>query len=315
VTEECAVRKVTHTHIGGQAVIEGVMMRGKKNWAVAVRAPDGSIHVEDHDLKTAVDTHPWLGRPVIRGMWGFWETMALAMKAFHVSSTLFGDDEGEKLGTKEIIFAMALGIGLAVVLFIVLPATLTNWMVGSVTERSFTWNFVDGLIQIAAFIVYIVAISRMEDIQRLFAYHGAEHKTIHAYERGLPLDAAVIQSHSTKHVRCGTSFMLMVMIIALLVYSVLPYATIIQFLGVEGRIPELAVTIIVRLMCLPLIAGVAYEIIKWAGNHSDQPVVRTLMAPGLALQKMTTREPDEQMIEVAVAAMQRVIDREKAMAT
>ncbi|MCL5887688.1 MAG: DUF1385 domain-containing protein [Actinobacteria bacterium] len=124
-----------------------------------------------------------------------------------------------------------------------------------------------------------------------------------------------IQSHSTKHVRCGTSFMLMVMIIALLVYSVLPYATIIQFLGVEGRIPELAVTIIVRLMCLPLIAGLAYEIIKWAGNHSDQPIVRTLMAPGMALQKMTTREPDEQMIEVAVAAMQRVIDREKAMAT
>jgi len=315
VTETAHSEKVTHTHIGGQAVIEGVMMRGKKNWAVAVRAADGSVHVEDYDLRTAVDEHPWLGRPVIRGMWGFYETMVLAMKALHISSTLVGGSDGEKLTTREIAVAMILGIGLAVGLFIILPAALTNWMVGPITERAFVWNAVDGLLQIAAFLVYVMLISRMEDVQRLFAYHGAEHKTIHAFEQGMPLDAAIIAKHSTKHVRCGTSFLLMVMVIALFVYSVLPLGWIIESVGVQGRFPELLVTIVVRLMCLPLIAGVAYEIIKWAGNHSAHPVVRLLMGPGLALQRMTTREPDEQMIEVAVAAMQRVIDRERALAT
>lgn len=314
MTEEQAQGKIAHTHIGGQAVIEGVMMRGKKNWAVAVRVADGSIHVEDHDLKTAVDEHRWLGRPLIRGIWGFYETMVLAMKAFHVSSTLAGDTEEERLDVKEIALAMALGIGMAIALFVILPATITNWAVGPITERTFIWNFVDGLLQIIAFLIYIVVISRMREIQRLFGYHGAEHKTIHAYERGLPLDATIIRNHSTQHVRCGTSFLLMVMIVALFVYSVLPMRTIIETIGVEGRFPELVATIVVRLMFLPLIAGVAYEVIKWAGNHSDHLAVRVLMGPGLLLQRLTTREPDEEMIEVAVAAMKRVIEREKGLA-
>lgn len=306
--------KIVHTHIGGQAVIEGVMMRGKKNWAVAVRVADGSIHVEDHDLKTAVTEHRWLGRPLIRGIWGFYETLVLAMKAFHVSSTLAGESEEERLSARDIALAMALGIGMAVALFVVLPATITNLVVGPITERTFIWNFVDGVLQIAAFLAYIVVISRIRDIQRLFGYHGAEHKTIHAYERGLPLDATIIRNHSTQHVRCGTSFLLMVMIVALFVYSVLPMGFIIEATGVEGRIPELIVTILVRLMFLPLIAGVAYEVIKWAGSHSDHFAVQVLMGPGLLLQRLTTREPDEEMIEVAVAAMERVIEREKGLA-
>jgi len=313
MTEEQLQEKIVHTHIGGQAVIEGVMMRGKKNWAVAVRVADGSIHVEDHDLKTAVDEHRWLGRPLIRGIWGFYETLALAMKAFHVSSTLAGESEEERLSVREIALAMALGIGMAVVLFVVLPATITNWAVGPITERTFVWNFVDGLLQIVAFLIYIVAISRIHDIQRLFGYHGAEHKTIHAYERGLPLDATIIRNHPTQHVRCGTSFLLMVMIVALFVYSVLPMRSIIEVTGVEGRFPELIVTIVVRLMFLPLIAGVAYEVIKWAGRHSGHLAVQVLMGPGLLLQRLTTREPDEGMIEVAVAAMKRVIEREKEL--
>ncbi len=310
VAEGPSTERAVHTHIGGQAVLEGVMMRGKKNWAVAVRVPDGSIHVEDHDLKTAVTEHPWLGRPVIRGVWGFYETIVLAMKAFEISASFAGETEEEKLSAKEISFAMLLGFGLAILLFIVLPAVITNFAVGSATEKPFTWNVVDGILRLAAFVAYIMAVSRIKDIQRVFAYHGAEHKTIHAYERGLPLDASVIQRHSTQHVRCGTSFLLMVMVIALLVYSLIPVKSIVATLGVDGRLPALLVAIAVRLVFLPLIAGLAYEVIKWAGRRPDNGFVRLLLWPGMQLQRMTTREPDEAMIEVAVAAMQRVIDRE-----
>jgi uncharacterized protein YqhQ len=310
VTEKENVGRIVHTHIGGQAVLEGVMMRGKKNWAVAVRVPDGSIHVEDHDLKTAVTEHPWLGRPIIRGVWGFYETIVLAMKAFEISASLAGETEEEQLSAKEIAVAMLLGVGLAILLFIVLPAVITNFAVGSAAEKPFLWNIVDGVLRLLAFFTYIWAVSRIEDIQRVFGYHGAEHKTIHAYENGLPLEAPVIQQYSTQHVRCGTSFLLMVMVIALFVYSLVPVKSIVEFIGVEGRLPALLVAIAVRLVFLPLIAGLAYEVIKWAGRTPDKGIVRALLWPGLQLQRMTTREPDESMIEVAVAAMQRVVDRE-----
>ncbi len=301
---------VQHTHIGGQAVLEGVMMRGKKNWAVAVRVPDGSIHVEDHDLKTAVTERPWLGKPIIRGVWGFYETIVLALKAFEISASLAGETEEEQLSAKEIAFAMFMGVGLAVLLFIILPAVATNFMVGPATERPFLWNVVDGVLRLVAFFLYIWAVSRIRDIQRVFAYHGAEHKTIHAFENGLPLEAPVIQRYSTQHVRCGTSFLLMVMVIALFVYSVVPVKSVAGLIGVEGRVPELLVAIAIRLLFLPLIAGLAYEVIKWAGKSPEKPLIRVLLWPGLQLQRMTTREPDEDMIEVAVAAMRRVVDRE-----
>ncbi len=302
---------VEHTHIGGQAVLEGVMMRGKHNWAVAIRTPDGSIHVEEHELKTAVSKRPWLGKPIVRGVVGLWESLALAMKAFAISAEWAGETEEEKLSSKEIALSMALGVALAVGLFIILPAVLTNLMVGQATERPFTWNVVDGLLRVVAFFLYIWAISRMRDIQRVFAYHGAEHKTIHAYERGLPLDAEVIQRHQTMHVRCGTSFLLMVMVIAILVFSVIPVRTVTDLLGTDHRLVTLLVAISFRILLLPLIAGLAYEVIKWAGKAPDNPVVRVVLWPGLQLQRMTTREPEDSMVEVAVTAMQRVVDRER----
>ncbi|MDP2401468.1 MAG: DUF1385 domain-containing protein, partial [Actinomycetota bacterium] len=231
-------------------------------------------------------------------------------KAFEISASLAGETEEEQLSAKEIAVAMLLGVGLAILLFIVLPAVITNFAVGSAAEKPFLWNIVDGVLRLVAFFAYIWAVSRIEDIQRVFGYHGAEHKTIHAYENGLPLEASVIQRYSTQHVRCGTSFLLMVMVIALFVYSLVPVKSIIEFIGVEGRLPALLVAIAVRLVFLPLIAGLAYEVIKWAGRTPDKGIVRALLWPGLQLQRMTTREPDEAMIEVAVAAMQRVVDRE-----
>jgi uncharacterized protein YqhQ len=298
---------VKHTHIGGQAVLEGVMMRGRHNWAVAIRKPDGEIHVEEHGLRTAVSRHPKLGKPVIRGVVGLYESLVLAMKAFAISAEYAGETEEEKLSSKEIALSMVLGVGLAVVLFIVLPAVITNFMVGQATERPFTWNVVDGVLRVAAFFIYIWAISRMKDIQRVFAYHGAEHKTIHAYERGIPLDAEMIQRYQTMHVRCGTSFLLMVMVIAILVYSFIPVRVITGWMGTDAQAVTLAVAILLRILLLPLIAGLAYEVIKWAGKAPDNPLVKVVLWPGLQLQRMTTREPEDDMIEVAVVAMSAVI--------
>lgn len=301
---------IKHTHIGGQAVLEGIMMRGKHNWAVAVRRADGTIHLEAHDLKTAVSKRPWLGKPVIRGVVGLYETLVLAMKAFSISAEQSGETEEEKLSSKEIALSMALGIGLAVGLFIILPAIVTNLLVGQAIERPFTWNIVDGVLRVVAFFLYIWAISRMRDIQRVFAYHGAEHKTIHAYEQGLPLEPHIIQEKTTLHVRCGTSFLLMVMVIAILVFSIIPVRFFTDLIGSDHRLVILGVAIGLRIVLLPLIAGLAYEVIKWAGKMPENPVVRVVLWPGLQLQRMTTSEPDESMVEIAIAAMNAVIERE-----
>lgn len=311
-TEECTVRP---THIGGQALLEGIMMRGKYNWAVAVREPSGSIYTEEHDLVSAKDRHAWLKWPIIRGMWGFYETMVLAIKAFGISAEHAGETEEEKLTPKEVGYTMVAGVALAVGIFIVLPAVVTNLLVGSSIERPFTWNVVDGVLRLVAFFAYIWLVSRIKEIQRVFAYHGAEHKTIHAYERGLPLEPDVIQRYTTLHVRCGTSFLLMVMVVAIAVFSLVPGKAILAAWGVDGRIWVLLFNIGIRIVLLPLTAGIAYEItVKWAGQNPDNPLVKVLLWPGLQMQKLTTAPPDDGMVEVAVAAMSLVVAREEAEA-
>lgn len=308
---ECAVKP---THIGGQALLEGIMMRGKYNWAVAVREPSGEIYTEEHDLHSAKEKYKWLAWPIIRGMWGFYETMALAIKAFGISAEHSGETEEEQLSSKEIGITMILGLGLAIGLFIVLPAVLTNLVVDSI-DHPFQWNVLDGLLRLVAFFVYIWAISRIKEIQRVFAYHGAEHKTIHAYERGLPLDSEVIQRFQTLHVRCGTSFLLMVMVVAIVVFSLVPGKAIMASWGVDSRALILLFNIGTRIVLLPLIAGIAYEItVKWAGARPDNPLVKVLLWPGLQMQRLTTAEPDDSMVEIAVAAMQLVVAREEAEA-
>jgi uncharacterized protein YqhQ len=303
---------VKHTHIGGQAVLEGIMMRGKYNWAVAVRTPDGSIHSEEHDLVSAAGKHAWMRWPVVRGVVALVETLALAMRAFTVSASLSGETEDEQLSGREITLSMALGIALAAGLFILLPAFATNLIVGKATIHPFRWNIVDGVIRVFAFFVYIWAISSMKDIQRVFAYHGAEHKTIHAYEHGLPLEPPLIQRYSTMHVRCGTSFLLMVMVVSILVFSLVPVRLLATAMGIHGRLGVVLLLIVSRLILIPLVAGLAYEItVKWAGNNAENPFVKVLLWPGLQLQRMTTREPDDSMIEVAVVATQLVIAREE----
>jgi len=306
------VERIQHTHIGGQAVIEGIMMRGKHNWAIAVRKPDGGIHTEQHELTTAVGKRPWLGKPIIRGVVGLYETLVLAMKAFSISASFAGETEEEQLTSREIGFTMVLGMVLAVGLFIVLPTFGTNVILGPATERPIAWNALHGVFVAGMFFAYIWAVSRMKDIQRVFAYHGAEHKTIHAYEHGLPLEPDFIQGYDTQHVRCGTSFLLMVMVISIIVFSLVPVRVLAGWMGVEEGFGITAIAIALRIVLLPLIAGLAYEVIKWAGKAPDNRFVRLVLWPGMQLQRMTTRQPDDSMVEIAVAAMRLVIEREEA---
>ncbi len=275
------------------------MMRGKFNWGIAVRKGDGTVHVEQHELVTGKSD--WMRWPVVRGVVTLVDTIMLALQAFSISAAAYSqglEEDEEPLSKREIGISLTLGLVVAVVLFILLPAGATQLLTRFFGKSNFLWNLIDGVIRILIFFLYIWIVSRMPDIQRLFAYHGAEHKTIHAYEHGLPLEPEPIQKFETMHVRCGTSFLLMVMVVAILVYSVIPANDIFTRIGI-------------RLLLLPVIAGLAYEVIKFAGNHSDNPVVKVILWPGLMLQKMTTREPDDSMVEVAVLAMRPVLEREE----
>ena len=292
---------VKHTHIGGQAVLEGVMMRGKHNWAIAVRGPDGSIHTEQHELPSGGERSAWRTWPVLRGVVALFDTIVLALQAFSISARYAGADEasGEEMSGGQIGLAMVIGLVVALGLFIVLPAVATNLLGGAVSKTPILWNVIDGVLRIAVFVAYIWIVSRVRDVQRLFAYHGAEHKTIHAFEHEEPLRPASIQTFDTMHVRCGTSFLLMVMVVAILVFSVVPTQSLVA-------------RILVRIVLFPLIAGLAYEVIRFAGSHSDNPVVKVLLWPGLMMQKLTTREPDDSMVEVAVMALRPVLEREES---
>lgn len=286
-------------------------MRGRYNWAVAVRTPNGEIHSEEHDLASGKDKAAWMRWPIVRGCVAMVETLALSLKAFQVSASLMGDTEEEQLTSKEIGITMLIGVALSVVVFIVLPAVATNFIAGSAAEHPFRWSIIDGILRVLAFFLYIWGIGRMEDIKRVFAYHGAEHKTIHAYEHDLPLETGLIQRYGTLHVRCGTSFLLMVMVVAIIVFSLTPVRAIAASIGMTNRIGILAIAIAARLVLMPLVAGLAYEItVKWAGNHSGHPLVKVLLWPGMQMQRMTTREPDDGMVEVAIAAMRPIVARE-----
>ena len=222
-------------------------------------------------------------------------------------------DEG--FGKKEMAVSMVLGLVLGVVLFIVAPAFITNLVVGEYDSNPVLWNIFDGILRVLVFIFYIWLIGRMEEIKRMFSYHGAEHKTIHCYEHGMPLTPDNARSFPRLHVRCGTAFLIMVMIIAIFVYTAIPLDALIGAWGVPDGAPKLALVIFVRILFLPVIAGISYEItVKWAGSHPENPLVKVVLWPGMQMQRLTTKEPDDGMLECAIAAMQHVLDREEAEA-
>lgn len=359
------------THIGGQALLEGVMMRGKFNWAVAVRQPDNVIYTEEHDLASGKKKNGWLYWPVVRGCRAFVESLVLGYKALSVAvEHAFVDaepaleepsdsvqssnaEDAERasaeaqrqrpsfnealdssdnvngslevpdsvqspnsepaLSSMEMALSMGLGLLLGVVLFVVAPAFITNLIVGEYDSNTLAWNVVDGILRIAVFVFYIWLIGRMEDIKRMFAYHGAEHKTIHCYEHGLPLTPENARQFPCLHVRCGTAFLIMVMIIAIFVYTVTPLNALIAAWGVPDGAPKLALVILVRILLMPVIAGLAYEVtVRWAGTHPEMPLVKVILWPGLQMQRLTTREPGDTELECAIAAMKLVLEREEA---
>ena len=208
--------------------------------------------------------------------------------------------------------SMLLGLLLGIGIFIVAPAVITNLIVGDYADRTLLWNLVDGVLRVVIFIGYIFLIGRMPDIKRMFGYHGAEHRTIHCYERGKELSVVNAQAFPSLHVRCGTAFMLMTMIIAILVFTLVPINLLIDGLGIENGILRLIVVILSRIVLLPLIAGLSYEItVKWAGSHPENPIVKLVLWPGLQMQRLTTNPPDDDMVECAIAAMNAVLAREQ----
>lgn len=313
----CGEGSITPTKIGGQAVIEGVMMRGKYNWVVTARDAEGELHYEEHDLDRA-GKKKWLGYPIIRGVVALVDSLVLGTKALAISASLAGvEEEGEEELSSSAIAGSILvgGIG-AVVLFIMLPAWITNLMIGPATQDPLLWNIVDGVWRALAFFAYVFLIGFVPDIKRVFMYHGAEHKVIHTFEHGEELSVENARKYPTLHLRCGTAFLLMVMLLSIVVFSLIPIKAIVSSLGVTNNALVLGIVILSRIILMPLVAGLAYEVtVKWASAHADMWLVKIMLSPGLQLQRLTTKEPSDDMLEVAINSMKLVVEREAAEET
>ena len=294
--------------IGGQAVIEGVMMKNMDRYAVSVRKPNGKIETKVEECLSFAEKHPLFQLPIFRGMVNFLESMVIGMKTLNYSASFYEDEEEQTesrteqflekfLGEKAekiimgivLVFSLAISIGL----FMILPY-IASEALGKLIQNEYAVLLMEGIIRIAIFLGYIVLISQMEDIKRVFMYHGAEHKTINCLEAGVPLTPENVDNFSRLHKRCGTSFIFIVMIISMVFFFFI-------------RVDTIWLRIVLRLLFLPLVAGVSYEFIRLAGS-SDHPLVQIFSKPGLALQRLTTKEPDHSMIEVAIASVEGVFD-------
>lgn len=283
-------------NVGGQAVLEGVMMRGKDKIAVAVRQPNGEIVVDVNPVSSIRDKYPILKKPLLRGVIALFESLYDGMKALAYSAQVSGEEE-EQLTPREMLMTIATSVALAIFLFIIIP-TWSMRFLHQLTNDPMALNLAEGLLRMVIFLTYITAISSMKDIQRVFQYHGAEHKTIYTYEANLPLTVENVRPWTTLHPRCGTNFLMIVMLISMFIFT---------FLGW----PSLLERILSRVLLMPVIAGVSYELIRFAGKHNDNPLVHAAIMPGLLLQKLTTREPDDSQIEVAIASLKAVLPEEE----
>ena len=335
------------THIGGSALTEGVMMRGKLSWAVAVREPSGRVYVEEHELPDPASRPAWRHWPLVRGCVSFVESMALSFKAMNLAADHAYDAEGETFASllaagrvpdaadpaagpaapaaepasaePDAISPLltgvstALGILLGVALFMVVPVFVANLLVGDYApDNAIRWNLIEACLRIAIFVAYIWAIGLLPDMRRVFGYHGAEHLCIHCFEHGLPLTPENARRFSRLHVRCGTAFLIMTMLVAIFVNTLVPVALWAEELGIAGA-GRTAFVAASRIVLLPLVAGLSYEVtVKWAGAHPELRLVRAVLWPGLQMQRLTTREPDDGMLDCAIAALECVRSREEA---
>jgi len=290
-------------YYGGQAVLEGVMMRGRDRMAVAVRREDGTLAMLEEPLNPRVFSGPVTRIPFLRGVVMIWEMLSLGIKAMGFSAKVATNDEAEEKSGAGLAVTVALSILFSVVLFFLLPHGITilfdRWLPGSVLK-----NLFEGFVRLSVVLLYIVAIGRVPDIRRVFGYHGAEHKTINAYEAGAELTTDEVARHSTRHPRCGTGFLLTVVLVSVLVFALAGW-------------PALWLRLLARVVFVPVIAAVSYELLRLGARYYHVPFVRVLLAPSLAMQGLTTREPDEPMLEAAITALNavlpaRVLDVEQA---
>ena len=289
--------------VGGQAVIEGVMMRGTKGLATAVRLPNGNIEIKKENSTSYTKKNKFLGLPFIRGFVSLIESLIVGIKSLEYSASFFEDENEEESkfdkwfdktfkdkGDSVLMgISLALSLTFSVLLFFILPTALASIMKKYVTDNTLLLNIMEGIIRVLIFLSYIVLIGKMKDIYRLYQYHGAEHKTIFCYENGIELTPENAQKFGRLHPRCGTNFMFLVMVISIIIFS---------FTGWES----IGQRVISRVLLLPLVSGITYEIIRWLGK-SDSIISKLIAWPGLLLQKITTKEPDEEMLEVAIASL------------
>lgn len=285
-------KKIT---IGGQAVIEGVMMRGSELTATAVRTPEGKIEINSRPVNSISDRYPVLKKPLLRGCVSLIESLVIGIRSLGYSAQMAGEEE-EQLSDRELAGTIAFAFVLAAVLFIAIPTGAAK-LFHSITEDPVFLNLMEGVLRLFIFIAYIVGISRMKDIQRVFQYHGAEHKTIACFEAGEALTVENAMKHTRFHKRCGTSFLLIVMLVSIFVFA---------FLGW----PSLIERIVSRIVLLPVVAGISYEIIRFSAN-SDNCILGWAVKPGLWLQRLTTREPEPDMLEVAIESAKAVLPADK----
>lgn len=283
--------------IGGQAVLEGVMMRAGKSFVIAVRRPDGEIVVKNRHIASLSQQFPLLSKFALRGFVVLVETIKLGVEALSFSAHQASGEEVE-FGIKELAFSILLAAALAAVLFILLPVGLT-WTVQSYVGHSYLRSLMEGFLRLAIFLGYLLAISQLKDIKRVFQYHGAEHKVVHTYEAGEELTPLNAQKYSPLHVGCGTAFLLIVLVFAVFIFAFIPRTS-----------PLLR--ILIQLLLIPFIASFSYEIIRLARRYENARWVRLLMAPGLALQRLTAREPSLDQLEVAIVALKKVLEMEES---
>ena len=286
-------------HYGGQAVIEGVMIRGKEGVAISVRQPDGQLNVVKQPLASI-----YKGRlrkmPLIRGIITLIETLVLGTQSLlHSAQVAAAEEAGEKIPAVVLWGTVAVSLALGVALFFMVPLLATRYLIDPYIDSNLLRNVFEGLIRIGIFVAYLKVMSLIPDIKRVFAYHGAEHKVVNAYEAGVPLDVESVRNYSTAHARCGTAFLFIVLIVAIFVFALV------------GQ-PGLWIRILSRIALIPVIAAISYEIMKFGAGHINNPLVRILLAPGLLLQSISTREPDDSQIEAALSALNEVIKIDQA---
>lgn len=291
-------------NIGGQAVLEGVMMRAPRAMAIAVRRPSGEIVVKREQTPPLSERFPIVKLPLVRGAVALVTSLIIGIKALNFSANealVEEETEGqeakkEELSSWALAGTMVVAFGFGIGLFFFLPLYLTKLLVPVIGDNNIIFNLVDGLIRVVVFLFYIWGIARMKDIQRVFQYHGAEHKTIFAFEHGEELVLENVKKYSRLHPRCGTSFLLIVMLVSIAVFSLIPKAWPFVWKAFS------------RVVLLPLIAGISYEFLKWSAKNDQHPLVKLVIAPGLALQRLTTREPDDDQLEVAIRSVQEALD-------